>query len=56
MFRNNNTSRTQTTTFTGFSNVLGSTNQTQNATSGIGSNTRTSQSGVRNNIGNDIIY
>ena len=56
MFKNNNTSRTQTTTFTGFSKVLGSTNQTQNATSGIGSTTRTSQSGVRNNIGNDIMY
>lgn len=50
MFRNNNnTSRTQTTTFTGLSNVLGSTNQTQN-------NTRTSQSGVRNNVGNDIMF
>lgn len=50
MFRNNNnTSRTQTTTFTGFSNVLGSSNQTQNTT-------RTSQSGVRNNIGNDIMF
>jgi ankyrin repeat protein len=58
MFRNNNnnTSRTQTTTFTGFSNVLGSTNQTQYETSGIGSNTRTSQSGVRNSINNDIMF
>lgn len=57
MFRNNNnTSRTQTTTFTGFSNVLGSTNQTQNVTSGIGSSTRTSQSGVRNSIDNDIMF
>jgi FtsZ-binding cell division protein ZapB len=49
MFRNNNNSRTQTTTFTGFSNVLGSSNQTQNTT-------KTSQSSVRNNFSNDIMF
>lgn len=59
MFRNNNnTSRTQTTTFSGFSNVLSST--TQNATSGnnLNSNTKSQQTGTgtRNNINNDIMY
>ncbi len=49
MFRNNNSSRTQTATFVGQSNTLGSTTNTNNST-------RTSQFSTRNNIGNDIMF
>ena len=76
MFRNNNNSSRTQTTFNGFSNVLGSTNQIQTQTqtqtqtqnqnassggssgcsSGGSSNTRTSQTGIRNCIGNEIMF
>lgn len=49
MFRNNNNSRTQTATFVGQSNVLGSGVNSANPN-------RSTQSNTRNNIGNEIMF